>query len=67
MLKQTIGQFLKSKTNWLGISMVIGGIFSIVNDYKAGLPISEESFKSILAGFALIFVRDGIAGIKNAK
>ncbi len=67
MLKQDINQFFKSKTNWLGIGMIIGGAVTVYNAYTSNLPMPDEAIKSMLAGFALIFVRDGIAGVKNAK
>lgn len=63
--KQDVKKFFSSKTNWLALSMIGGGLVPIVNSMKAGAPIPKEAVESILAGLALLFVRDGIAGIKN--
>lgn len=65
--KQSVKVFLKSKTNWLGLSMIIGGTIAIINSMKVSVIIPEEAVKSILAGLALVFVRDGIAGLKDDK
>lgn len=65
--KQGVKVFLESKTNWLGLGMIVGGLVAIVNSLKTTVLIPEEAVKSILAGLALIFVRDGIAGMKNDK
>jgi len=65
--KQDFRTFLSKKTNWLGIGMIAGGIISLMNSSTAGSEYSQEAVKSILAGFALLFVRDGIEGVKNVK
>lgn len=67
MLKQDIQSFFKSKTNWLGLSMISGGLISVFNSLNSKTEITQNAIESILGGFALIFVRDGIAGVNNAK
>lgn len=55
--KQDVRTFLKSKSNWTGLSMVIGGIIGITQ--KADLTISVQA---IMGGLALIFIKDAISG-----
>lgn len=63
MLKQDIEQFFKSKTNWLGLGSIVGGIIA----FQYGGMAQYEAGQMVVAGFAMIFLRDGIAGVKNAK
>lgn len=63
MLKQDIKSFFKSKTNWLGLGSIIGGIIA----FKYGGMAQYEAGQMVVAGLAMIFIRDGIAGIKNVK
>lgn len=64
--KQSIKAFFTSKSNWLGLSMITGGAIALFNEYQTSQTISQNAVESILAGFALLFVRDGIAGMGNA-
>jgi len=65
MFKQDVRTFLGKKTNWLGLGMIGGGLISITNSLNTGGDLSEEAIKSIIAGLALLFVRDGIEGVKK--
>ncbi len=61
--KQDVKTFLKSKTNWTGLGLIIGGALAF--HYK---NLSEfEAGQMIVAGFSIIFLRDGIEGAKNAQ
>lgn len=62
--KQSVSDFLKSKTNILGLTSIVSGAVGYYT--KALSPI--ESVQSIGAGLGLIFVKDAITGAsKNAS
>lgn len=63
MLKQNLNQFFISKTNWLGLGSIVGGIIA----FKYGGMAQYEAGQMVVAGLAMIFLRDGIAGVKNVK
>jgi len=50
---------LKSKTFWVGIATVVGGIALIANSEM------EKGIGSILAGFAMITGRDAISKVEK--
>ena len=55
--KQEIKEFLSSKTNWTGLSMVIGSIVG----FKYGQVDAVTAVQGVMAGLALISVKDAIA------
>lgn len=56
--KQTLRQFAASKTNWTAITAVAVAVAGyLTQEYSLANAISQ-----ILGGFALLFVRDAIAG-----
>ncbi len=57
MFKQSLNEFFSSKSNWTGLGMIVGGLIGI--SQKADLTISSQA---VIAGLALIFVKDAIAG-----
>jgi len=59
--KQNIKDFLSSKTNWTGIGMIAGG----AGGFYFGQMDFNAAAQLVASGFALIFVRDAIAGMKQ--
>jgi len=57
MFKQDLKQFLSSKTNWTGMTMIVTGVVGLI--YKSIDPVT--AWKSISGGVALICVKDAIA------
>lgn len=55
--KQTVREFLASKSNWTGLTMIIGGAIGLYQ--KADV---STSVTAIMGGLSLLFIRDGIAG-----
>lgn len=51
--RQDVRTFLKSKSNWTGLTMIFGGAIGIYQ--KANLTVSVQA---IMGGLALIFVKD---------
>ena len=49
-----IKELIKTKTFWLGISTIAGGVILCINkEYEKGI-------EGIIAGLAMIFVRDAL-------
>ena len=61
--KQSIKEFLQSKTNWAGITMIGSGVVG----FASGVMDAVVSFQTIAGGFGLMFIKDAIAGAKNGK
>lgn len=60
MFKQGIKEFFQSKTNWTGLGMIVGGAGAFAYDQMDFAAAAQL----VASGFALIFMRDAIAGIK---
>ena len=56
--KQSITQFFQSKTNWTGITAILGAIIS----YNIGIIDTAVCVQTIMGGLGMIFIRDAIAG-----
>lgn len=56
--KQDVKTFLSSKTNWMGVSGVIG---AVVGFYAGQLDI-VQAVQSGMVALGFIFVKDAIAG-----
>lgn len=61
--KQSIQQFLLSKTNWLALMAIAGGVAMFIYDEGT----KRDAVEMIGGGLSLLFIRDGIAGINNGK
>jgi len=58
LFKQTLEEFLSSKTNWAGMTTVILALLGAgVGEYTVQATVTQ-----VMAGLAMIFVRDAIAG-----
>jgi len=61
--KQSVNEFISSKTNQLGVTMIIGGVIAFI--YKNMTEF--EAGQMVVGGLFMLFSRDAIAGIKNVK
>lgn len=58
LFKQTPEEFLSSKTNWAGMTTIVLALVGAwVGEYNVQATVTQ-----VMAGLAMIFVRDAIAG-----
>lgn len=61
--KQTLRQFLASKSNWTALTAVLVAVAGyLTQEYTLASAVSQA-----LGGMALLFVRDAISGGGNAE
>jgi len=57
MFEQDVKQFLSSKTNWTGMTMIVTGCVGL---YAKSMD-AVTAWQSIFGGLGLLFVKDAIA------
>lgn len=57
MFEQNVKDFFKSKTNWLGLTAVIGGSVG----YMTGEISAAVAVQGVMGGLMAIFLKDAIA------
>lgn len=60
--KQTLRQFLRSKTNWSALTLIVTGLAA----YLGGEISLAAMLGAVFNGLSLLFVRDAIAGREAA-
>lgn len=60
IFKQNVRQFLASKTNWTGLTMIVSAFIG----YQTGAMDAVSAWQTAASGLGLIFIRDAIAGAK---
>lgn len=59
LFKQSLVEFFSSKTNWAGMTTVILALVGAwVGEYNMQATVTQ-----VMAGLAMLFVRDAIAGM----
>ena len=61
--KQSISEFASSKTNQLGITMIVGGVIAFMYENMTQF----EAGQMVVGGMFMLFSKDSIAGMKNDK